>query len=88
MRYAGSKEEAEDVLQEGFIIVFEKMNQFRQKYRNLDCLLIDDIQFLVNKESSQEEFFYTFNTLYDSRKQIVIELPVKTAPIDTPKSFL
>ena len=61
---------------------FEKMSQFRQKYRNLDCLLIDDIQFLVNKESSQEEFFYTFNTLYDSRKQIVItsDRPPKEIP--------
>lgn len=61
---------------------FEKMNQFRQKYRNLDCLLIDDIQFLVNKESSQEEFFYTFNTLYDSRKQIIItsDRPPKEIP--------
>jgi chromosomal replication initiator protein len=61
---------------------FEKMNQFRNKYRNLDCLLIDDIQFLVNKESSQEEFFYTFNTLYDSRKQIIItsDRPPKEIP--------
>src|SRR5579864_7875878 len=61
---------------------FEKMNQFRNKYRGLDCLLIDDIQFLVNKESSQEEFFYTFNTLYDSRKQIVItsDRPPKEIP--------
>jgi chromosomal replication initiator protein len=61
---------------------FEKMNQFRQKYRGLDCLLIDDIQFFVNKESSQEEFFYTFNTLYDSRKQIVItsDRPPKEIP--------
>jgi chromosomal replication initiator protein len=61
---------------------FEKMAQFRQKYRNLDCLLIDDIQFLVDKESSQEEFFYTFNTLYDSRKQIIIssDRPPKEIP--------
>ena len=61
---------------------FEKMHQFRNKYRGLDCLLIDDIQFLVNKESSQEEFFYTFNTLYDSRKQIVItsDRPPKEIP--------
>lgn len=51
---------------------FEGMKEFRAKYRNLDCLLIDDIQFLMGKESSQEEFFYTFNSLYDSRKQIVI----------------
>ncbi|MCG3205148.1 MAG: Chromosomal replication initiator protein DnaA [Elusimicrobia bacterium] len=53
-------------------IRFERMKEFRSKYRGLDCLLIDDIQFLMGKESSQEEFFYTFNTLYDSRKQIVI----------------
>src|SRR3954471_14994509 len=61
---------------------FEKMAQFRQKYRSLDCLLIDDIQFLVDKESSQEEFFYTFNTLYDSRKQIIIssDRPPKEIP--------
>jgi chromosomal replication initiator protein len=51
---------------------FEKMKDFRAKYRNVDCLLIDDIQFLVGKENSQEEFFYTFNTLYDMKKQIVI----------------
>lgn len=51
---------------------FERMKEFRAKYRNLDCLLIDDIQFLMGKDSSQEEFFYTFNSLYDSRKQIVI----------------
>ena len=53
-------------------IRFEKMKDFRAKYRSVDCLLIDDIQFLMNKESSQEEFFYTFNTLYDLKKQIVI----------------
>ncbi len=46
--------------------------QFRNKYRKLDCLLLDDIQFLVNKERSEEEFFYTFNSLFESKKQIVI----------------
>lgn len=50
----------------------EKMSDFKIKYRNLDCLLIDDIQFLVGKGTSQEEFFNIFNTLKDSGKQIVI----------------
>ncbi|MBQ3834873.1 MAG: chromosomal replication initiator protein DnaA [Elusimicrobia bacterium] len=50
----------------------EKMAEFKSKYRNLDCLLIDDIQFLVGKDSSQEEFFNIFNTLKDGGKQIVI----------------
>ena len=50
----------------------EKMSELKEKYRNLDLLLLDDVQFIANKTATQEEFFYTFNALYEKQKQIVI----------------
>ena len=55
-----------------FSIQHSKTMEFKNKYRSVDALLIDDIQFLAGKETTQEEFFHTFNALYDSRKQIIL----------------
>ena len=57
-------------------IRYERILPFRQRYRAIDVLVIDDIQFLSNKERSQEEFFHLFNTLYEAGKQIVISADV------------
>jgi len=50
----------------------DKMDEFKKKFRNVDILILDDVQFIAGKERTQEEFFHTFNSLYESHKQIVI----------------
>ena len=69
LRYISSEQFMNELIN---AIRFEKTLEFKGRYRNVELLLIDDIQFLAGKERTQEEFFHTFNTLYDSQRQIVI----------------
>src|SRR5207342_71654 len=50
----------------------DRMDEFKTKFRHIDVLILDDVQFIAGKERTQEEFFHTFNSLYESHKQIVI----------------
>lgn len=69
IKYVSSENFANDFINS---IQNRTQEKFRQNYRNVDLLLVDDIQFFADKEGTQEEFFHTFNALYDDRKQIVL----------------
>ena len=60
----------------------QEMENFKSKFRSIDVLIIDDVQFLAGKEKTQEEFFHTFNTLYEKNKQIILssDRPPKAIP--------
>src|SRR5688572_7745041 len=64
-------------------IRFDRTASFREKYRSIDVLLADDVQFLANKERMQEEFFHTFNSLYSAQKQIILSCDTSPKQIQT-----
>ena len=71
-----------DVIRSGKAYSQEEVDEFRNRYRHVDILIIDDVQFLAKKQSTQEEFFHTFNTLYGSNKQIVLSADCQPTEIN------
>jgi chromosomal replication initiator protein len=79
LAYVNSEAFTNDVISS---LRYDRMVSFREKYRNVDVLLMDDIEFIAGKERTQEEFFHTFNALYETQKQVVIscDCPPKDIP--------